>query len=73
MLDAMASQPDEFRKGLSFALRIGVELVASLVVGLGLGYLADSYFKTQPLFIFLGAVLGVSAGLLRVYRTASRL
>ena len=69
----MASQPDEFRKGLSFALRVGVELVASLVVGLGLGFLADSYFSTKPLFIFIGAILGVSAGLLSVYRTASRM
>ncbi len=69
----MVSQPDEFRKGLSFALRVGVELVTSLVVGLGLGFLADSYFSTKPLFIFIGAILGVSAGLLSVYRTASRM
>ncbi len=34
----MADEPDAFRKGLSIAMRIGVELVASLIVGGGLGY-----------------------------------
>lgn len=69
----MASQPNEFQKGLAFAVRVGVELVAALVVGLGLGYLADSYFKTQPVFIFIGVILGVTAGLLNLYRTVSRM
>ena len=69
----MASQPDNFQKGLAFAVRVGVELVAALVVGLGLGYLADSYFKTQPVFIFIGVILGVSGGLLNLYRTVSRM
>ncbi len=69
----MESQPNEFQKVLSFAVRVGVELVAALVVGLGLGYLADSYFKTQPVFIFIGVILGVSGGLLNLYRTVSRM
>ena len=69
----MAGQSSEFRKGLAFAARIGIELVVSLAVGLALGYLADTFFNTKPLFIFIGAVLGVSAGLLNVYRLVSRL
>ncbi len=69
----MSSQPDEFRKGVSFALRVGIELVAALIVGGGLGYLADFLFGSRPLFLFIGVFLGMSAGLLSVYRTASRL
>ena len=69
----MKDQPDEFRKGLSFALRIGVELVSTLIVGGGLGYLADGYFGTSPVLIVVGLFLGMSAGLLNVYRTVSRL
>ena len=68
----MAEQPDAFRKGLSIAVRIGVELVAALVVGGGLGYLADSYFNSSPIGILIGVFLGMSAGLLNVYRMASR-
>ncbi len=68
----MAEQPDAFRKGLSIAMRIGVELVAALFVGVGLGYLADSYFNSSPIGMLVGVFLGMSAGLLNVYRTASR-
>jgi len=69
----MTDEPDAFRKGLSFAVRIGVELVASLIVGGGLGYWADTYFGTTPVLISIGLFLGMSAGLLNVYRTVSRL
>jgi ATP synthase protein I len=68
----MTDQPDAFRKGLSIAVRIGVELVAAMIVGGGLGYLADSYFNSSPLGILVGVFLGMSAGLLNVYRMASR-
>ncbi|MEK6693901.1 MAG: AtpZ/AtpI family protein [Nitrospirota bacterium] len=71
-LSIMADEPDAFRKGLSIAMRIGVELVAALAVGGGLGYLADSYFDSSPTGILIGVFLGMSAGLLNVYRMASR-
>ena len=69
----MASEPNDFRKGLSYAARIGVELVSALAVGGGLGYLADWYFGTSPWLIVVGLFLGMSAGLLNVYRMVSRL
>ncbi|TLY22907.1 MAG: ATP synthase subunit I [Nitrospirae bacterium] len=69
----MVDQPDAFRKGLAIAARIGVELVAALIVGGGLGYLADAYFSSAPVGIIIGIFLGMAAGLLNVYRTASRL
>jgi F0F1-type ATP synthase assembly protein I len=70
---SMTNESGEFRKGLSIAARIGVELVAALVVGAGLGYLADWYFDTSPWLVVVGLFLGMSAGLLNIYRTASRL
>ena len=69
----MTDEPDAFRKGLSFAARVGVELLAALIVGGGLGYLSDAYFGTSPVLIVVGLFLGMSAGLLNVYRTVSRL
>ena len=68
----MIDEPDAFRKGLSMAMRIGIELVVALAVGGGLGYLADSYFNSSPIGILIGVFLGFSAGLLNVYRMASR-
>jgi ATP synthase protein I len=69
----MESEPTDFRKGLSYAARIGVELVSALAVGGGLGYLGDWYFGTSPWLIVIGLFLGMSAGLLNVYRMVSRL
>jgi len=69
----MANQRDVLQKGLSMAMRIGVELVAALVVGGGLGYGADAYFSSSPIGLLIGVFLGMSAGLLNVYRMASRL
>lgn len=72
-LGFMADQPGDFQAGLSFAARIGVELVAALVVGGGLGYLGDWYFGTDPWLTVVGLFLGMSAGILNVYRTVTDL
>jgi F0F1-type ATP synthase assembly protein I len=41
---------------------IGLQLAASVLVGLGLGYLADRAFHTSPWFLLVGLLLGVLAG-----------
>ena len=58
-------------RGLGFALRIGTELVAGIVVGTGLGLLLDSWLDTGPLFMIVLFFLGAGAGMLNVYRTVS--
>ena len=57
--------------GVGFAMRIGVELVAALVVGVGLGYLADRWLGTLPLLSLLGFLFGAAAGMLNVYRVST--
>ena len=54
--------------GLSFALRIGVELVAALAVGVGIGLLLDRWLGTAPWMLLLFFLLGAAAGMLNVYR-----
>ncbi|TMC50065.1 MAG: hypothetical protein E6J20_17590 [Chloroflexi bacterium] len=47
---------------LGLASGIGLQLAASVLVGLGLGYLADRVFHTSPWFLLAGLLLGVVAG-----------
>jgi len=54
--------------GLSFAVRIGVDLVAALVVGVGIGILLDRWLETSPWFLLLFFLLGAAAGMMNVYR-----
>jgi ATP synthase protein I len=61
------------RSGLGFAMRIGVELVAALVIGVAIGYFLDQWLGTKPWLMLLGFVFGSAAGFLGVYRAANGL
>ena len=61
------------RSGLGFAMRIGVELVAALIVGVAIGYFLDQWLGTKPWLMLLGFILGSVAGFLGVYRAATGL
>ena len=54
--------------GLGFALRIGVELVAAVVVGVVIGHLLDRWLGTGPWLMVVFFFLGSAAGFLNVYR-----
>jgi ATP synthase protein I len=53
---------------LGFGLRVGIELVAALIVGLGLGWLADHYLGTRPWGLIAGFFLGSAAGMVNAFR-----
>lgn len=57
--------------GLGAALRIGVDLVAAIIVGVGIGFLLDLWLDTKPWFLILFFLLGAAAGMLNVFRVAS--
>lgn len=63
-----AAQPAQ--SGFGFAFQAGVEIVAGLAVGGGIGWLLDRWLGTLPLFLLLFFVLGAAAGLLNVFRAA---
>ena len=54
-------------------MKVVVEIVAAMAVGLGIGILADNYFGTRPLFIIIFFLLGSAAGILNVFRVAKSL
>lgn len=63
---------DRFSRGsaLSLAIRIGVELVSALIVGVGIGLLLDKWLDTAPWFLLLFFLLGSAAGIMNVFRVA---
>lgn len=57
--------------GMGLAFRIATELVAGLVVGVGIGWLLDDWLGTKPWLLIVFFLLGSGAGILNVYRTVS--
>lgn len=70
---ADSRRSDAPMSGFGLAMRIAVELVASLVVGVGIGWALDHWLGTRPWMMLLFFILGVVAGGLNVYRVVARL
>jgi len=58
---------------LGKALKISTELVAAVVVGSIIGFLLDGWFDTKPLLTICFFIMGVSAGILNVFRSAKKM
>jgi ATP synthase protein I len=65
--------PGSKQSGLGFAFRIGVDLVAGVVVGVAIGLGLDAWLDTGPLFMIVFFFMGAGAGMLNVYRAAKGL
>ena len=55
------------------AMKVVVEIVAAMAVGLGIGLLIDNYFNTRPIFTLIFFLLGSAAVILNVFRVAKSL
>ncbi len=58
---------------LGKVMKIVVEIVAAMGIGLVIGILIDNYFETKPIFIIVFFLLGSCAGILNVFRVAKSL
>ena len=58
---------------ISFGFKISTELVAALVVGVGIGLLVDNYLGTKPFGLIIFFILGAFAGFLNIYRVMRRI
>lgn len=54
--------------GIGYAMRVGSELIAALIVGVGIGWLIDDWLGTRPWFMALFLFIGGAAGVMNVYR-----
>jgi len=55
------------RQGMK-AYQGALEAVLSIPIGMGLGYLADHYFGTGPLFFLVGLAAGFASFVIRMIR-----
>lgn len=53
---------------MGIGVRVGVELVSALVVGLAIGFALDWWLGTKPWFLVLFVLLGGAAGVANVWR-----
>ena len=53
---------------LSLGLRVGMELVAAMLVGVAIGYGLDRVLGTRPVFLGVFLLIGGAAGVLNVWR-----
>ena len=63
----------EAPKPLGKIMKVVVEIVAAMAVGLGIGILIDNYFDTRPFFIIVFFLLGSAAGIMNVFRVTKSL
>jgi ATP synthase protein I len=59
---------DKQPSAMGVGMRVGVELVASLIVGVGIGWYLDKWLHTMPLFLVVFVFLGGAAGIANVWR-----
>jgi ATP synthase protein I len=73
-LDKLQAKIDKIRKteqkssnlynttDMSQAVRLIIDLVAGVIMGVGFGYLLDRWLDTLPLFMIIGLFIGMAAG-----------
>jgi len=61
----------EAGNGLGVALKVGVEFVSAVGVGVAIGLLLDYWLETKPWLMIVFFLLGSAAGFLNIFRTMS--
>ena len=59
--------------GAGFGFKISTEIIAALVVGVGIGLIVDNYLNTKPIGLIIFFIFGALAGFLNVYRVMRRI
>jgi len=59
--------------GTGFAFKISTELIAALIVGVGIGLIVDNFLGSKPFGLIIFFILGAFAGFLNVYRVMRRI
>jgi len=68
----MAEDKRQLFKSLGFLSSVGISLVASILIGLAMGYYLDQWLETRPVFTLIMLVMGIISGFRNVYILTSR-
>ena len=61
------------QSGAGFGFKISTEIIAALVVGVGIGLIVDKYLGTKPFGLIIFFIFGALAGFLNIYRVMRRI
>ena len=61
------------QSGAGFGFKISTEIIAALVIGVGIGLIVDKYLGTKPFGLIIFFIFGAIAGFLNVYRVMRRI
>ena len=59
--------------GYSIGLKISLDLISSIIVGVLIGYGLDKIFSTKPVFFIIFLVLGIITGFYSLFKTMKKL
>ncbi len=68
----MAEDKRQLYKSLGFLSSVGIALVVSILIGLGMGVYLDRWLDTRPLFTLIMLLIGVISGFRNVYILTNR-
>lgn len=68
--DKPGREPVSKSQPWGIALDLGVRLGVSVILGLGLGLVVDSWLHSSPAFTLAGVVLGVAAAMYTIWDVA---
>ncbi len=58
----------EFNRSFGLVFNIGYYISASLLISLFIGFQADKFLGTAPLFTLVMLILGIIAGMLEIFK-----
>ncbi|MFQ5559185.1 MAG: AtpZ/AtpI family protein [Nitrospinota bacterium] len=72
MLDGVSEEKKSIFRNLYNLTTIGLQIVVSIFIGLGIGLMLDDTFETKPIFLFIFLLMGIGAGFLNLFRVVKK-
>ena len=70
--ESSAKQAGAAQRAIGLAMRLGIELVAAMVIAVVIGWGLDRLFHTKPWLMILMVPVGMAAGIRNLVRASGR-
>ena len=68
-----STKDEKSNSNMGTAFKMSTELVAAVAVGTIIGFILDNWFGTKPWLILIFFFVGVTAGIMNVFRSAKKM